>query len=186
MGRKVKLILAERLFLANRTGRIFTSSIANATVCFLKKKKHSSTQTHVLELIGELGLETYPQHNAGKKVYHRGGPGAGAGARTYTCSIPTLSPLVLLDFMQMLWRVRPRSQTPKVPDPKGPGPQPRRVVGGGGDLDPCFHAQVERLRAAVCVEDPSATPDAVRLDAMTVHSYFEKHVWTEGEHLNAF
>ncbi|KAK5900605.1 hypothetical protein CgunFtcFv8_025552 [Champsocephalus gunnari] len=35
-----------------------------------------STQTHILELIKELGLETYPQFSIGKKVHHMGGPGA--------------------------------------------------------------------------------------------------------------
>lgn len=66
-----------------------------------------STQTHILELIKELGLETYPQYNVGKKVYHTGGPGA--KIHTYTSSIPALSPLVMMDFMQMLWKVRQRS-----------------------------------------------------------------------------
>lgn len=66
-----------------------------------------STQTHILELIKELGLETYPQYNVGKKVYHTGGPRA--KIHTYTSSIPALSPLVMMDFMQMLWKVRQRS-----------------------------------------------------------------------------
>lgn len=69
----------------------------------------SSTQTHILELIKELGLETYPQYNVGKKVYHTGGPGA--RIYTYTSRIPVLSPLVLMDFIQMLWRVRQQSRT---------------------------------------------------------------------------
>ncbi|CAG11198.1 unnamed protein product, partial [Tetraodon nigroviridis] len=63
-----------------------------------------STQTHILELIKELGLETYPQYNVGKKVYHTGRPGA--KIHTYTSSIPVLSPLVMMDFMQMLWKAK--------------------------------------------------------------------------------
>lgn len=68
-----------------------------------------STQTHILELIKELGLETYPQYNVGKKVYHTGRPGA--KIHTYTSSIPVLSPLVMMDFMQMLWKVRQPSSS---------------------------------------------------------------------------
>lgn len=57
-----------------------------------------------MELIKELGLEVYPQFNDGKKVLHVGGPAS--RVRTYRTSIPALSPLVLLDFIQMLWKVR--------------------------------------------------------------------------------
>lgn len=63
-----------------------------------------STQTHILELIKELDLETYPQFNIGKKVHHMGGPGA--KVRAYSTSIPALSPLVLMDLTQLLWKVR--------------------------------------------------------------------------------
>lgn len=70
----------------------------------LKSPFSTSTQTHVLELIKELGLETYQQFSDGKKVYHMGGPGA--KVCTYKTSIPALSPLVLLDFTQFMWRVR--------------------------------------------------------------------------------
>lgn len=68
-----------------------------------------STQTHILELIEELGLETYQQYSAGKKVYHMGGPSA--KIRTYSTSIPLLSPLVLMDLTQFLWRVRQLTDT---------------------------------------------------------------------------
>ncbi|KAM6975907.1 putative flavin-containing monoamine oxidase A [Tautogolabrus adspersus] len=62
-----------------------------------------STQTHVLELIKELGLETYPQYNTGKKVHHMGGPDG--KVRTNSTSIPLLSPLMILDFAQLLWKI---------------------------------------------------------------------------------
>uniref|UniRef100_A0A8C7XM78 Amine oxidase n=1 Tax=Oryzias sinensis TaxID=183150 RepID=A0A8C7XM78_9TELE len=62
------------------------------------------TQRHVLELIKELGLEVYPQFNDGKKVLHVGGPAS--KVRAYKTSIPALSPLVLLDMSQLLWKVR--------------------------------------------------------------------------------
>lgn len=68
-----------------------------------------STQTHILELIEELGLETYQQYNAGKKVHHMGG--LSAKIRTYSTSIPALSPLVLMDLTQFLWRVRQQTDT---------------------------------------------------------------------------
>ncbi|KAG7216657.1 hypothetical protein INR49_023369, partial [Caranx melampygus] len=97
------------------------------------------TQTHILELIKELDLETYKQFHDGKKVYHMGGPGA--RVRTYTASIPTLSPLVIMDLTQFLWKI-------------------------------------DRLCAKVCVQDPSKTPNAVKLDSMTLHTYIEQHGWT--------
>lgn len=56
-----------------------------------------------MDLIEELGLAVYPQYTKGKKVQHMGGPNAKVS--TYTTSIPTFSPLVLLDFMQFLWKV---------------------------------------------------------------------------------
>ena len=152
---------------------------------WLKWSICSSTQTQILELINELGLETYPQYNVGKKVYHTGGPGA--KIHTYTSAIPALSPLVMMDFMQMLWKVRQgptsrrslvrsRSTKKKCNDVKQWNENEQR-----GDAD-WSHTQIERLCATVCVEDPSTTPDAVRLDSMTFHSYIEKHAWTAGEH----
>uniref|UniRef100_A0A3B3VYT5 Amine oxidase n=1 Tax=Poecilia latipinna TaxID=48699 RepID=A0A3B3VYT5_9TELE len=75
-----------------------------------------STQTHIMELIKELGLEVYPQFNVGKKVLHVGGPTS--KVRSYRTSIPALSPLVLLDFTQMLWKVRVKlCRTVSVQDP---------------------------------------------------------------------
>ncbi|GLD73952.1 probable flavin-containing monoamine oxidase A [Lates japonicus] len=74
-----------------------------------------STQTHILELINELGLETFPQFNTGKKVYHTGGPGA--RVRTYRTSIPALSPLVLMDITQFLWKIDRLCGTVCVQDP---------------------------------------------------------------------
>ncbi|KAM4634033.1 putative flavin-containing monoamine oxidase A isoform 2-T2 [Polymixia lowei] len=62
-----------------------------------------STQTHIMEVIQELGLEIYPQYNIGKKVHHMGGPDA--KVRTYSTSIPALSPVVLMDLSQFLWKI---------------------------------------------------------------------------------
>lgn len=74
-----------------------------------------STQTHILELIKELGLATYPQFNSGKKVYHIGGPGA--KPCTFTTTIPALSPVVLMDLTQFLWRIDRLCATVCVEDP---------------------------------------------------------------------
>ncbi|KAM8828742.1 putative flavin-containing monoamine oxidase A [Spinachia spinachia] len=74
-----------------------------------------STQTHIWELIKELGLETFPQFNLGKKVHHMGGPGA--KVRTYRTSIPALSPMVLMDLAQLLWKLNRLCATVCVQDP---------------------------------------------------------------------
>ncbi|XP_062410643.1 probable flavin-containing monoamine oxidase A [Sardina pilchardus] len=99
----------------------------------------SSSQTHVMQLIEELGLEVYPQYTKGKKVHHMGGPKA--RINTYTSSTPSYSPLTVLDFLQFLWKL-------------------------------------DRLSKSVDVEEPWRTPDAVRLDAMTLSTYMEQHLWT--------
>lgn len=74
-----------------------------------------STQTHIMELIKELGVETYAQFSVGKKVYHMGG--ATARVRTYRSKIPTLSPLALLDVTQFLWKIDRLCATVCVQDP---------------------------------------------------------------------
>ncbi|XP_022063787.2 probable flavin-containing monoamine oxidase A [Acanthochromis polyacanthus] len=74
-----------------------------------------STQTHILELIEELGLEVYPQFSTGKKVHHMGGPTS--KVRTYRTNIPTLSPAVLMDFTQLLWKIDRLCATVCVQDP---------------------------------------------------------------------
>ncbi|XP_072515360.1 probable flavin-containing monoamine oxidase A [Salminus brasiliensis] len=73
------------------------------------------SQTHVMELIGELGLEVYPQFTEGKKVHHMGG--RSAKISTYTSSIPSFSPLVLLDFIQFLWKIERLRKTVSVDEP---------------------------------------------------------------------
>ncbi|XP_010892224.2 probable flavin-containing monoamine oxidase A isoform X2 [Esox lucius] len=99
-----------------------------------------SSQTYVMELIKEFGLEVYPQYTTGQKVHHVGGPVA--KARTSSTTIPALSPLVLLDLLQLVWKI-------------------------------------DKLSATVSVENPMKTPDAHKLDSMTLHSFIEKHAWTE-------
>ncbi|KAJ8346967.1 hypothetical protein SKAU_G00283680 [Synaphobranchus kaupii] len=74
-----------------------------------------STQTHVMNLIQELGLEVYPQYAEGEKVHHMGTPEA--KARTYTSSLPFSSPLVLLDTTVFLWKIERLCKTVSVEDP---------------------------------------------------------------------
>jgi len=62
-----------------------------------------------MELIRELGVEVFPQYTKGKKEHHVGGPHAKIS--TYSSSIPSFSPLVLLDFTQILWRVGETAQS---------------------------------------------------------------------------
>uniref|UniRef100_A0A8C1AGK4 monoamine oxidase n=1 Tax=Cyprinus carpio carpio TaxID=630221 RepID=A0A8C1AGK4_CYPCA len=50
----------------------------------------SSSQTHVTELIREVGLEVFPQYTEGKKVHHVGGPHA--KIKTYITRILSYSP----------------------------------------------------------------------------------------------
>ncbi|XP_050976399.1 amine oxidase [flavin-containing] isoform X2 [Labeo rohita] len=75
----------------------------------------SSSQTHVMELIQELGLEVFPQYTKGKKVHHVGGPQA--KIKTYTTSMPSYSPLTMLDFTLLLWRIDRLTQGVSVEDP---------------------------------------------------------------------
>lgn len=165
---------------------LFWLILRQAVPVWLKWSICCSTQTHILELIKDLGLETYPQYNVGKKVYHTGGPGA--KIHTYTSSIPALSPFVMMDFVQMLWKVRQRSRLQKLRHRDSIQKQMQRCKATKSEQSSrqcgfIFHTQINRLCATVCVEDPAATPGASRLDSMTVHSYIEKHAWTTGEHL---
>ncbi|XP_030624997.1 probable flavin-containing monoamine oxidase A [Chanos chanos] len=74
-----------------------------------------STQTHVMDLIEELGVEVYPQYTEGRKVHHMGGPRA--KIRSYGSSLPSFSPLVLLDFIQFLWKIDRLCKKVSVDDP---------------------------------------------------------------------
>ncbi|KAE8284868.1 Amine oxidase [flavin-containing] A [Larimichthys crocea] len=74
-----------------------------------------STQPHVLELIKELGIETYRQFTDGKKVYHMGGPDA--KVRIGEGRLPALSLLGLMDLAQLYWKIEKLSATICVEDP---------------------------------------------------------------------
>ncbi|KAM8872030.1 putative flavin-containing monoamine oxidase A isoform 1-T1 [Synchiropus picturatus] len=79
-----------------------------------------SSQTHILELIEELNLKTYPQFTTGKAVQHIGGPDA--KVNTYQTSIPAMSLLALLDLTQLLWKMERLCATVCISDPtKTPG-----------------------------------------------------------------
>ncbi|RUS75174.1 hypothetical protein EGW08_017055 [Elysia chlorotica] len=51
-------------------------------------------QTHVMRMLGELGLETYPQYTAGQKLQQLGG----SKVTSYSSDIPSLSFLALVDL----------------------------------------------------------------------------------------
>ncbi|KAG8010847.1 Amine oxidase [flavin-containing] A [Nibea albiflora] len=74
-----------------------------------------STQPHVLELIKELGIETYRQFTNGKKVYHTGGPDA--KIRIGEGGLPASSLLGLLDLAQLYWKIDKLTATICVEDP---------------------------------------------------------------------
>ncbi|XP_047228580.1 probable flavin-containing monoamine oxidase A isoform X2 [Girardinichthys multiradiatus] len=82
--------------------------------CLCSIYQFCPTQTHIMELIKDLGLEVYPQFNVGKKVLHVGGPTC--KVRMYRTSIPALSPLLLLDFSQLLWKINRLCRTVCVQD----------------------------------------------------------------------
>lgn len=58
------------------------------------------TQNHVLQLIDQLGLSTYPTYIAGQHIAEFGGKRS-----QYTGRIPRLNPLVLADIGQTQWRL---------------------------------------------------------------------------------
>ncbi|KAL0965547.1 hypothetical protein UPYG_G00282740 [Umbra pygmaea] len=99
-----------------------------------------STQTYVMDLIREFGIEVYPQYTEGKKVHHFGGPHA--KLRTSSTTDLALSLVGLLDLSLLIWKI-------------------------------------DKLTATVSVKNPMRTPNAQQYDSMTLHSYIEKHVWTE-------
>ncbi|XP_034048601.1 probable flavin-containing monoamine oxidase A [Thalassophryne amazonica] len=99
-------------------GRTVTCEIpaANGSDCWdFGGQWVGSTQTHIMELIKELGLETYPQFTSGKTVHHMGGPDD--KIRTCQTTIPTESPVVLMDVTQLLWKIDKLSSTVCLQDP---------------------------------------------------------------------
>lgn len=75
----------------------------------------SSSQIHVMELIQEFGVEVFTQYTEGKKLHHIGGPNA--KIKMYNTTVPQFSPLVMLDFIQVMWKVDKLSKTISVEDP---------------------------------------------------------------------
>ncbi|MFI2562242.1 flavin monoamine oxidase family protein [Nocardia farcinica] len=69
-------------------------------------------QDRVLALLGELGLDTFETHVAGKSIYHRRGR-----TRRYDGTIPPLNPLALADFAQLQLRLERMAKTVPVHAP---------------------------------------------------------------------
>lgn len=74
-----------------------------------------SSQKHVIDMLRELGLETYPQYTSGTKVMQLGSE---SKVRTYSTDIPSLGSLKGLVQLQLfIWKIeRMAAQTP-VQDP---------------------------------------------------------------------
>ncbi|KAK2823769.1 hypothetical protein Q7C36_020369 [Tachysurus vachellii] len=126
------------------------------------KERNEKLRVLVLEAKGRVGGRTLtlslPASN-GHDSWDMGGQWfttravLNAKISTYTSSIPSFSPLVLLDFINFLWRYKHLHS-------------------------PSFTLNIERLCKSVCVENPMETPDALQLDSMTVQSYMDQHIWT--------
>ncbi|MBN3317432.1 AOFA oxidase, partial [Atractosteus spatula] len=104
------------------------------------------TQTHILDLIQELGLEIYPQYTEGKKVYRLGG--SEAEIRTYTSSIPPLSLLGLIDMQLLLWKIDKLRKTVSV---EIPGSSPNALEYDSMTLHSFIkkHTWTQEVRAAM-------------------------------------
>ncbi|XP_063600227.1 probable flavin-containing monoamine oxidase A isoform X2 [Penaeus indicus] len=74
-----------------------------------------SSQKHVMDMLRELGLETYPQYTSGTKVMQLG---PGGKVRTYKSDIPSIGSLKGLVQLQLfIWKIeRMAAQTP-IEDP---------------------------------------------------------------------
>lgn len=73
-----------------------------------------SSQDHVLNMLEELGLRTYPQYTQGKKVMQLGDN----KIRTYTSDIPSLASLTgLIQLQFFLWKVERMAARVPITDP---------------------------------------------------------------------
>ena len=83
-------------------GRTLNMPIGDGQVSEIGGQWVGPGQDRVLELIAELGLETYPTYHEGRNLLELGGK-----RRRYKGTIPRLSPLVLLDIDRARRRLRP-------------------------------------------------------------------------------
>jgi monoamine oxidase len=83
-------------------GRTEGGTTADGTPIELGGQWIGPTQNRMYELVGELGLETFPTWNAGELVVHLGGKASRMGSQRG--AVPKLSPFALVDLAQGLAR----------------------------------------------------------------------------------
>ncbi|ESP04049.1 hypothetical protein LOTGIDRAFT_109903 [Lottia gigantea] len=71
------------------------------------------SQTHIMNLLQELGVETYKQYTNGTKFMQLGD----VRPRTYQSDIPSLSILALLDLQNYIWKVEKLRKKVSIHDP---------------------------------------------------------------------
>jgi monoamine oxidase len=98
-------------------GRTLNHSIGDGKIVEVGGQWVGPTQTRVLELMRELGLESFPTYNRGEHVIEHEGE-----LRRYTGTIPRISKRLLADFAQAQWRLDRMAR--KVP-PEAPWEAPR-------------------------------------------------------------
>ena len=81
-------------------GRTLNQSIGDGKVVELGGQWIGPTQHRVMDLIGELGLETFPTHTSGANLFERRGR-----VRRYGGTIPRVSPVGLAETGLLLARV---------------------------------------------------------------------------------
>ncbi|MGH2954359.1 MAG: flavin monoamine oxidase family protein [Solirubrobacterales bacterium] len=81
-------------------GRVVNEPIGDGRVVELGAQWVGPTQDRILELIAELGLETFPTHGEGKNLFERRGR-----VCRYSGTIPRLNPLALAESGVMLGRI---------------------------------------------------------------------------------
>lgn len=130
-------------------GRVLGAEIDRGKYVELGAQWVGPTQDRVLALASELGIDTFPTYTAGENLLEHDG-----SVRRYRGTIPKLSPLVLADVQQALWRIDRLAQ--RVP-PEAPwtAPDARRLDG---------------QTAASWVRRNVATPTARRLLALAVEA----------------
>src|ERR1035437_7989756 len=94
-------VVAARSRVGGRTEGGFT---ADGTPVELGGQWVGPTQTRMYELIGELGLETFPTFNTGKHVVQLGG--SHSRMASHRGAVPKLNPFVLADLFQGLTRFK--------------------------------------------------------------------------------
>ena len=98
-------------------GRTLNEEIGDGKIVEIGGQWVGPTQTRALELIGELGLETFKTFGEGKNLFERNGH-----LRTYRGTIPKLSPVALAETGIVMARI---NRMARALDPERPWEAPR-------------------------------------------------------------